>query len=78
MESPSDVPAAVGSAPALTCGVEEFARMVGIGKDRARELVTGALRPPGFYVGNQYRVYVAGIDGWLADLSKTGRAAAKI
>ena len=78
MESPSDVPAAVGGAPALTCGIKEFARILGVGDEKARELVAGALRPPGFYAGSKYRIYVDGIGGWLEDLSRTGRPAVRV
>lgn len=62
----------------LTCGVEEFAHLVGVNVPKARELVAGRNRPPGFYVGKVYKVYRAGIEGWLADLSATGQPVVRL
>lgn len=61
-----------------TCSVKEFAELVGIGEGKVRELVAGANRPPGFYVGNQYRVFLGGVEEWLRDLSRTGRPAVRL
>ena len=62
----------------MTCSVKEFSRIVGICEEKARELVAGADRPPGFYVGSRYRVFVGGLEDWLRDLSRTGRPAVRI
>lgn len=54
----------------LTCGIEEFARIVGIGEAAARALTAGELhRPPGFYVGKQYRIIREEIPRWLLSVN---------
>lgn len=50
----------------LTCGVSEFARIVGIGEGAAREIVAGADHPPLIKVGRESRIVRREIPAWLA------------
>lgn len=50
---------------AMTCSVQEFAKAVGISRDRAYELVHSEFPPPGFRVGKGYRVITSRIGAYM-------------
>lgn len=62
----------------MTCGVAEFARIIGVNLEKAREIVASVNRPPGFYIGRKYRVLRSEIEGWLAELSSTGKPVVRL
>lgn len=58
----------VDSSSERTCSVFEFAREIGISRDRAYELVNSAYPPPGFKVGKGYRIIRSKIDAYMDEL----------
>lgn len=64
---PAEMASSLGLASApLTCGVSEFARIVGIGEGTAREIVASAKHPPLIWAGREARIVRAEIPAWLA------------
>lgn len=63
--------------PPLTCSVGEFAKVVGISRDRAYELVHSEFPPPGFKVGKGYRVIRSRIPEYVDQLYERELAARK-
>lgn len=56
-----------------TCSIPEFAKLYGIRTDYARELCHSATPPPGFFSGNRYKILVAEIEPYMADLARKRR-----
>lgn len=65
----------------LTCSVEELAEMLGCSTGCAESFVAGDCPPPGLYVmephkrKRTYRVIVAQIGGWAAEVGRRQREA---
>lgn len=62
-------------AVSLTCSVAEFARMVGISRDRAYELVHSEFPPPHIRSGKAHRIIVARIREYVDALADEESAA---
>ena len=71
-EAPDAAEADRGASERMTCSVEEFARIVGIGYNRALDLCASRDRPPGFRSGRRYLVIKAELPGWLREMSERG------
>ena len=57
-----------------TCSIPEFAKLIGIKTDHAREMCKSANPPPGFYSGNRYHILVSEIEAYLYDLAVRKKA----
>ena len=67
--------ASAGAQPPLTCSVQEFAAIVGIGRDHAYELVHSDFPPPGFKLGKGYRIIRSRISEYIDQLYERELAA---
>ena len=52
-----------------TCTTTEFAKLIGVKPDTARELCKSAMAPPGFYSGNRYKILVSELEPYLRNLA---------
>ena len=52
-----------------TCTTTEFAKLIGVKPDTAREICKSAKAPPGFYSGNRYKILVSELDTYLRNLA---------
>lgn len=48
-----------------TLSVEEFAQVMNIGKDAARQMCRSSNPPPYIKIGNRYRIIISRLDKWI-------------
>lgn len=48
-----------------TLSVEEFAKVMDIGKDAARQMCRSSNPPPYIKIGNRYRIIISRLDQWI-------------
>lgn len=57
-----------------TCTIRELATLLCIGYDNARELCKGRNAPPGFYSGNQFKIWLPDLAEYMSDMARKRRA----
>lgn len=56
-----------------TCSIREFAKLVGISYDTARELCKSRNAPPGFYSGSHFKIWLPELQPYMSELAKKRR-----
>ena len=56
-----------------TCTIREFAKLLCVSYDHARELCKSRNAPPGFYSGTCFKIWLPDLEAYMSELSKKGR-----